>query len=311
MADPPHQLHECTDALGAADAAEKHERQPCGGAAAAAAAATPVPFVSACWEQGVDLNSGAPYWFNRATGASQWHPPPGWVLPAGSSQQQAAAGGGEEAISEQQQHQQQHQQHQHSAATDEHPVDGVQAPAGVLSPAAAAAGEAGSAQPPTAQPPQQPPQQQHLNPPPACWEPGLYYRDAYGQLQGPFTLEQLRQWRSMLPMDLPVARLGPAGSGGRQQTAACAGSDAGGGPGGGGPGGSAQLEAGGWGSWEQLELAGLLGDEGLLDRWRMDNSEQARVGRRCKGTGRVRSCVPCCPAAGLARCPLVPALAPA
>ncbi|PSC76444.1 hypothetical protein C2E20_0493 [Micractinium conductrix] len=76
-------------------------------------------------------------------------------------------------------------------------------------------------------------------------------------------------------MDLPVARLGPAGSGGRQQTAACAGSDAGGGPGGGGPGGSAQLEAGGWGSWEQLELAGLLGDEGLLDRWRMDNSEQA------------------------------------
>ncbi len=98
--------------------------------------------------------------------------------------------------------------------------------------AAAAAGEAGAAQPP-ADSGQQGQQQEHHHhrQQGRCWdpqwqqwwEPGLYYRDAAGLLQGPFTLEQLQGWRGMLPMDLPVLRLAAGSSMSCEAAAAAAG----------------------------------------------------------------------------------------
>jgi hypothetical protein len=178
------------------------------------------PWVRDCWEQATDLNSGRPYWFNRATGVSSWFPPAPW----GSAS--AAAG-----------------------PQPQHP----QAPAGPV----AAAGEAGAAQP--AQHPQSD----------RTYKPGLYYRDAFQQLQGPFTLDQLREWRGMLPMNLTILRreaVPEGGSGGagtgeerqRQTDGVAPGSK----------GGGTEL------AWAELELAGVLGDEDLLERWRLENPEQ-------------------------------------
>ncbi|KAL4419397.1 hypothetical protein ABPG77_003371 [Micractinium sp. CCAP 211/92] len=158
-------------------------------------------FVHECWDQGLDLNSGQPYWFNRATGVSQWHPPPGRSAPSGSALQQP--------------------EHECESRSPSPPAV-----------AAAAAGEAGAAQPP-ADSGQQGQQQEHHH----CrqqgqpwdpqwqqqWEPGLYYRDAAGLLQGPFTLEQLQGWRGMLPMDLPVLRLAAGSSMSCEAAAAAAG----------------------------------------------------------------------------------------
>ena len=139
------------------------------------------PTVQQCWEAAVDLNSNQTYWFNRATGVSQWHPPPGWA-----------------------------------------PGDGNPAPQ-------------------QQQPPQQPQR-------PSLEQPGLYYRDAVGQLQGPFAVEDLQQWRGMLPMNLPILELTAGESGGGEA-------------------------AGGW--VPPRDLATLLGDEELLDWWKMDNPEAA------------------------------------
>lgn len=153
-------------------------------------------FVHECWEQALDLNSGQPYWFNRATGASQWHAPPACPAPAGSGAQQA------------------------QRLTEERSTP---------APPAGSAGEAGEAQPPGLD------QQQRRQ---RCWdsqwqqqwEPGLYYRDAAGLLQGPFTTEQLQGWRGLLPMDLPVLRLTAGSSGGGGRHAAVSGAAAAGGP---------------------------------------------------------------------------------
>ncbi|PRW59368.1 rho GTPase-activating 27 isoform X6 [Chlorella sorokiniana] len=244
--EPPHSgsqpdpevqhLEQLTDQI-QADAEDQQTAED-GGAAAAAAAAVQQPpvfepseqqpaaaratapahdggqLVHQCWEEAVDLNSGHRYWFNRATGVSQWHPPAGWA---------AAAPG--------------------SAPTP-------------------AAGEAGAAQPPTTQ--QQQPQQPPASP---AYTPGYYYRDVAGQVQGPFTLEQLRGWRGSLPMDLPVLQLTEpqpekqAASGAASPPAGQAG----------GQGEERQASS----RWVQLELARLLGDNELLERWRLEHPEQA------------------------------------
>ncbi|KAL4425511.1 hypothetical protein ABPG75_009527 [Micractinium tetrahymenae] len=252
-------------------------------------------FVHECWEQAVDLNSGQPYWFNRATGASQWHPPPGWAAPAaaavhgpGAAREAspaakaapaevaaaaAAAAAGEAA----------------EEAAAEAAGEAAEEAAAEAAAAAAAAGEAGAAQPPASA--QQEGQQQSWDPQwQRQWEPGLYYRDAAGLLQGPFTVEQLREWRGMLPMDLPVLRL-TEGSAAReqqglsdeQQLDEAALQE---------PGAGQQLQTVpqrsgeqqpqlvrqpgvGGGRWEQLVLAELLGDGELLQRWRLEYPDEA------------------------------------
>lgn len=128
--------------------------------------------------------------------ASQWRSPPAWPAPAGSGAQQA------------------------QRLTEERSTP---------APPAGSAGEAGEAQPPRLD------QQQRRQ---RCWdsqwqqqwEPGLYYRDAAGLLQGPFTTEQLQGWRGLLPMDLPVLRLTAGSSGGGGGHAAVSGAAAAGGP---------------------------------------------------------------------------------
>ena len=197
-----------------AAAEDQQEQTAAPGVAAAAAAANPDvqpepaataagPLVMHQWESAVDLNSGATYWFNRATGERQWHPPPGWAAPA--------------------------------------------------------AGEAGGAQPAAVQQ-QQKQQQPHSGAPPdgQAYAPGLYYYDVAQQLQGPFELEQLRQWRAMLPLDLPVLRLAEAQP---ASGAAVSSGEAGGSSG---------------SQWEQHVLADLLGDGELLRRFWQDHPESVR-----------------------------------
>lgn len=251
------------------EAAEQSSQAEYGTAASAAQPGPPL--VHQCWEQSLDHNSQQYYWFNRATGVSQWHPPPSWAAAA------AAAATAELRAS--------------AAAAANPPA--VPAPAVEnAAAAAAAAGEAGGAQLPQQQEQQQQGEQDY--------EPGLYYRDAAGLLQGPFSLEQLQEWRGMLPMDLPVLQLqllasssGSKGVGGASSNAAgvdgnCSriGSNANGGVGGneGGEGASEQqaphlAAAKGELHWTQQELAVLLGDDELLERWRMDNPAQASGGR--------------------------------
>jgi hypothetical protein len=190
-------------------------------------------WVHDCWELATDMNSGQQYYFNRASGTSQWHPPPGWgpspLAPPSEPQMQGCAG----------------------------------PPAAAPAEAAAAAdpGEAGGAQQ------AQHPQQEEGG----SYEPGYYYRDAFGQLQGPFDLDQLREWRGMLAMDLPILRLGlPAGSSDAKD--GTPGSD-GGSEAAAGAAPSAPATAAG--SWSQSDLADLLGDDELLAHWRMQNPEQA------------------------------------
>jgi hypothetical protein len=225
---------------------------------AAASGAQPLPpLVHQCWEQALDHNSQQYYWFNRATGVSQWHPPPSWAAAA------AAAATAELRAS--------------AAAPGNPPA--TAAPA-VQNEAAAAAGEAGGAQLP-----QQQEQQQEED-----YEPGLYYRDAAGLLQGPFSLEQLQGWRGMLPMDLPVLQLqmcssssiGKGTDGANGDGVAKGSSESGIGGNEGGKRASEQeapaAAARGELQWTQQELAALLGDEELLERWRMENPEQASGG---------------------------------
>ncbi|EFN57537.1 hypothetical protein CHLNCDRAFT_143156 [Chlorella variabilis] len=185
------------------------------------------PWVRDCWESAVDMNSGTRYWFNRATGVSQWQPPAGWST--------ASQPGGPPGAAEQ-------------------PQRGTEQPA-----APALAGEAGGAQQPhhAAQ---------------RDYKPGLYYRDAAGQLQGPFTTEQLR--------DGDDAKEGASGDGASK--AAGEGTSSAGSRPGGDSGGDAQSQGGAAAGeagarWSQAELAEVVGDEELLARWRMENPEQARA----------------------------------
>ncbi|KAL4860024.1 tRNA(adenine(34)) deaminase [Chlorella vulgaris] len=190
-------------------------------------------WVHDCWELATDMNSGQQYYFNRASGTSQWHPPPGWApspfAPPSAPQMQGCAG----------------------------------PPAAAPAEAAAAAdpGEAGGAQQ------AQHPQQEEGG----SYEPGYYYRDAFGQLQGPFDLDQLREWRGMLAMDLPILRLElPAGSSDAKD--GTPGSDGGSKA---AAGATPSAPATAAGSWSQSDLADLLGDDELLAHWRMQNPEQA------------------------------------
>jgi hypothetical protein len=130
------------------------------------------------------------------------------------------------------------------------------------------------------------------------YQPGLYYRDAYRQLQGPFTLEQLRGWRGMLSMDLPILCYDPDNSkngghaqpssrdGGKQDgsmdTSGAAQHASNGSRGSvrceqAAPGGEPGEGAG----WSRAPLAELLGDEELLERWRLENPDQAGAAAGC------------------------------
>ena len=93
--------------------------------------------------------------------------------------------------------------------------------------------------------------------------PGYYYQDAYGAEQGPFSKEQLAQWRGLLPMDLRVWY----SQGDSEAPAAGAAA---------GQGGAAAGPSGQGGRHPRMELALLLGDGALLARWREDNPQQAQ-----------------------------------
>lgn len=132
--------------------------------------------VHQCWEAAFDHNSQRYYYFNRATGQSQWHLPLDWVP---ESSRPAA------------------------------------------SPAAARASSGRRAS-----------------------GPGYWYKDATGVEQGPFTKEQLLQWRGLLPMDLALwhaSGAGPPTAEERQQT---------------------------------IELARVLDDGELLARWQEEYPHQ-------------------------------------
>lgn len=146
-----------------------------------------------------------------------------------------------------------------------HPPAGWSTAAATSAPAPTA-GEAGAAQPPTAQ------QQEQAPPAAAAYAPGYYYRDVASQMQGPFTLEQLRGWRSSLPMDLPVLQLTEP-----QPDTQAASSEAAPATGQSGSHGQGQQSGS---RWVQMELARLLGDDELLGRWRLEHPEQVR-GSRC------------------------------
>lgn len=208
--------------------------------------AAALPPVERCWEAAFDRNSQSWYWFNRALGTSQWHPPPGWSAPPARTSSA---------------------QHLWTSWPE-------QAPAAAADAAAAAA---------------------H----PLPTDPGYYYKDAYGVEQGPFTAEQLLQWRELLPMDLPVlhvaARLEPlaepaaaesAAAGAvaatqEEQPAEAAASPGGGAelarqgvPGEGAAGGGGACPEAQQAQQEEAELASVLGDSELLEQWRQRNPEQ-------------------------------------
>ncbi len=144
-----------------------------------------------------------------------------------------------------------------------HPPAGWAAAAPGSAPAPTA-GEAGAAQPPTVQQQQQ---QQQAPPASTAYTPGYYYRDVGGQMQGPFTLEQLRGWRGSLPMDLPVLQLTEPQPADQQAASGDAAP---------GQGESQEQEQQSGSRWVQLELARLLGDDELLGRWRLEHPEQVR-----------------------------------
>ncbi|KAL6750670.1 hypothetical protein V8C86DRAFT_2801469 [Haematococcus lacustris] len=130
------------------------------------------------WESAWDSNHSRAYYYNASLGLTQWEPPPAAVVTR-MDQPHAHAG---LAAAHTQPHvlsaQPDAQPHNHSAKTDTSQADaGTALPQPIT--VAAQAGQA-EAQ--------------------ADW----YYRDPVGQVQGPFTVAELRSWRPHLPMDLTV-----------------------------------------------------------------------------------------------------------
>ena len=256
--------------------------QPSGPPPAASRATAPAydggQLVHQCWEEAVDLNSGHPYWFNRATVRPDWRAAVCYMPRC------RAAGCWPSVFWTW------HNQGTTSFSTmlcllqgvsQWHPPAGWAAAAATSAPAPAA-GEAGAAQPPTAQ------QQEQAPPAAAAYAPGYYYRDVASLMQGPFTLEQLRGWRGSLPMDLPVLQLTQE----PQPDAQAPSSEAAPAAGQGGSQGQGQQSGS---RWVQMELARLLGDDELLGRWRLEHPEQVCGMQACS----------CCSGCGAEHCIVV------